>query len=275
MNVSLLISLFSLLITGPQIPNYYRSYPTARAESSRAQKEMLIFFSSTTCDNCNSAWTAFAKDAIAVNKYISTQVANDNFDGQILYEHFDPGSVPAWVILDADGKVKERWQGGWKDAYGKGTLFVQETPLNETPKKSEVVTTPKSSTPSTTSTSNNSTTTTPSKTTPAATKSAEETIVKATPEPVKKDEATLNPSSSTSSGFVIQAGYFGSETNAQKCITDLKAKGFTQFSIKPLQQNGATFYRVWSSSYATEKEAQGKLEQLSAAGFKGTVKSAS
>ena len=59
-------------------------------------------------------------------------------------------------------------------------------------------------------------------------------------------------------------------------ITDIiKAKGFTQFSIKPLQQNGSTFYRVWSSSYATEKEAQVKLEQLSAAGFKGTVKSAS
>src|SRR6187401_3578455 len=237
MNVSLTISLFSLLITGPQIPNYYRSYPSARAESSRAQKEMLIFFSSSSCDNCNSAWTAYAKDAIAVNKYISTQVANDNFDGQILYEHFDPGSVPAWVILDANGKVKERWQGGWKDAYGKGTLFVEETQLTGTPKKAEVANTPNSST--------NSTTSTPSTT------------------------------STTSTGFVIQAGYFGSETNAQKCISDLKAKGFTQFSIKPLQQNGTTFYRVWSTNYTTEKEAQTKLEQLTAAGLKGTVKSAS
>jgi len=246
MNVSLTISLFSLLITGPQIPNYYRSYPSARAESSRAQKEMLIFFSSSSCDNCNSAWTAYAKDAIAVNKYISTQVANDNFDGQILYEHFDPGSVPAWVILDANGKVKERWQGGWKDAYGKGTLFVEETQLTGTPKKAEVANTPKSSTPSTSSTTSTSSTNT-----------------------------TTSTNSTTSTGFVIQAGYFGSETNAQKCLTDLKAKGFTQFSIKPLQQNGTTFYRVWSSSYATEKEAQVKLEQLSAAGFKGTVKSAS
>jgi cell division septation protein DedD len=274
MNISLLISLFTFLLPVAQVPNYYRSYPTARAESSRNHMDMLIFFSSASCDNCNGAWTAFTKDAGAVNQYISTQVATDNFDGQILYEHFDPGSVPAWVILDASGKVKERWQGGWKDAYGKGTLYVQETPLAET-KKAEVVTTPKSSTPSPSSTPNNSTTSTPSKSSPATTKPVQEPVVQATPEPVKKNETTIAPASSPTSGFVIQAGYFGSETNAQKCMADLKAKGFTQFSIKPLQQNGSTFYRVWSSSYATEKEAQSKLEQLSAAGIKGTVKSAS
>src|SRR6476661_272829 len=114
MNLCLLVSLFSFLVPGPQVPNYYRSYPTARSEASKAQKDMLIFFSSASCDNCNKAWSAFTKDANAVNKYISTQVVTDNFDGQILYEHFDPGSVPAWVVLDANGKVKERWQGGWK-----------------------------------------------------------------------------------------------------------------------------------------------------------------
>jgi len=58
-------------------------------------------------------------------------------------------------------------------------------------------------------------------------------------------------------------------------MADLKAKGFTQFSIIPLQKNGSTFYQVWSPGFATEKEAQAKLQQLTTAGIKGTVKSAS
>src|SRR5678816_2398983 len=136
MNISLLISLFPFLLSGPQVPNYYRSYPTARAEASRSGKEMLMFFSSADCETCNGAWAAYTKDASAVNKYISTQVMADDFDGQILYDHFDPGSVPAWVVLDANGNVKERWQGGWKDAYGTGTLFADVTPSTETVKKS-------------------------------------------------------------------------------------------------------------------------------------------
>lgn len=281
MNISLLISLFPFLLSGPQVPNYYRSYPTARSESSRSGKEMLMFFSSNDCETCNAAWVAFTKDASAVNKYVSTQVIADDFDGQILYDHFDPGSLPAWVVLDASGKVKERWQGGWKDAYGKGTVYAEEVPLTVVEKK------PESKPATATATSNG--TLNPSSvnsTPPAAPKSTstKETVVKSEPKTEKTAEATAksssdssasSTSSASSASFVIQAGYFGSEANAQKCLSDLKAKGFSQFSIKPLQQNGSTFYRVWSSTFPSESAAQAKLQDLTNAGIKGTVKSSS
>ncbi len=289
MNISLLISLFPFLLSGPQVPNNYRSYPTARAEAEKAGKEMLIFFSSSSCTNCQSAWNAFTKDAGAVNKYVSTQVVSDNFDGQVLYDYFDPGNVPAWVMLDANGSVKERWQGGWKDAYGKGTLFVDEMPLAPSEKKTEVKMSNSSAQTPTDQTNTNTIT---------LSGSPKEPIVKSEPKTVKTEEASTKPSSTTSTtstvstsshssssassassasspGFVIQAGYFGSEGNAQKCLSDLKAKGFTQYSIKSIEQNGSTFYRVWSSTFPTEKDAQAKLQELTSAGFKGTVKSSS
>jgi hypothetical protein len=46
MNISLLISLFPFIISGPQVPNYYRSYPTARAEAFQVRKgdaDVLLF----------------------------------------------------------------------------------------------------------------------------------------------------------------------------------------------------------------------------------------
>ena len=288
MNISLLISLFPFFLSGPQVPNSYRSYPTARAEAEKAGKEMLIFFSSSSCTNCQAAWNAFTKDANGVNKYVSTQVVSDNFDGQILYDYFDPGNVPAWVMLDAKGAIKERWQGGWKDAYGKGTLFVEETPMTESMKKTE---TAKNTLPVSTSSVPTSTNSTPAtKPTAPTTTSPKESVSKTESKIVTHEEkvtttppATSTPStisttsttSTVSTAFIIQAGYFGSETNAQKCLTDLKAKGFTQFSIKPLEQNGSTFYRVWSSAFPTESAAQAKLQELTNAGIKGTVKSAS
>jgi len=278
MNISLLISLFPFFLSGPQVPNNYRSYPTARAEAEKAGKEMLIFFSSSSCTNCQAAWNAFTKDANGVNKYVSTQVVSDNFDGQVLYDYFDPGQVPAWVMLDAHGAIKERWQGGWKDAYGNGTLFAEETPMTETVKKSETTVNTKPA--SALSVSNNSTS---SKSSTSSTP-VKESVAKAEPKTVTHEEkvtttpsttSTASTTSTTSTSYIIQAGYFGSETNAQKCLSDLKAKGFTQYSIKPLEQNGSTFYRVWSSTFPTEKDAQAKLHELTTAGFKGTVKSAS
>jgi len=277
MNISLLISLFPFLFSGPQVPNNYRSYPTARAEAEKAGKEMLIFFSSSSCTNCQAAWNAFTKDPNAVNKYVSTQVVSDNFDGQVLYDYFDPGNVPAWVMLDANGMVKERWQGGWKDAYGKGTLFVDEMPMATAEKKPGGK--PATAQGQTSTSAPNTTTTTLSN-------SSKEPIVKSEPKTIKEETSSKTSSTSSapsassaspasSTGFIIQAGYFGSETNAQKCLTDLKAKGFTQYSIIPLQQNGSTFYRVWSFTFPTEKDAQVKLQELTAAGFKGTVKSSS
>ena len=294
MNISLLISLFPFFLSGPQVPNNYRSYPTARAEAEKAGKEMLIFFSSSSCTNCQAAWNAFTKDVNAVNKYVSTQVVADNFDGQILYDYFDPGNVPAWVLLDANGAVKERWQGGWKDAYGNGTLFVEETPMTETVKKTETALNTKSV--STTAITTNTNSTPATKPTAPTTTPAKESVAKTETKMVTQEEKVTTTSSASSapsafsassassassapsapsSGFIIQVGYFGSEANAQKCLTDLKSKGFTQFSIKPLEQNGSTFYRVWSSAFPTESAAQAKLQELTNAGIKGTVKSAS
>ncbi len=271
MNISLLVSLFAFLLPAPQIPNYYRSYPTARAEAAKAQKDMLIFFSSSSCDNCSAAWTAFANDANAVSKYISTQVATDNFDGQILYEHFDPGTVPAWVVLDANGKVKERWQGGWKDAYGKGTLYVDEMPLTTTSEKTEPVVNSKAVT--TPSPSGNTSSTSNSKINTINSNTASEPDIKTTVKKTTQDEIPIPAAISPVAGYVIQAGYFGSKSNAEKCVAELKTKGFKDFSIQSCEQNSTPYYRVWSSVFATEKEAQVHLQQLTSASIKATVKS--
>jgi cell division protein FtsN len=150
-------------------------------------------------------------------------------------------------------------------------LFAEVTPTPETVKKSEpTVNTKPVSSPSV---SNNTTSSTTSTTIAPTSTPVKESVAKAETKTVTHEEKVTTTPSTTSTGFIIQAGYFGSETNAQKCLADLKAKGFTQFSIKPLQQTGSTFYRVWSTDFATEKDAQAKLQQLSAAGIKGTVKS--
>src|SRR5690349_1392568 len=123
MNISLLFSLL-FLVTGPtQVPNYFRTYPSAKAEAAKSQKDLLIFFSSAGCEQCNAAWNAYSNDVNAVSRYVSTQVLTNSFDGQILFENFDPGATPSWVVINSKGEVKEKWQGGWKDATGKGTLY--------------------------------------------------------------------------------------------------------------------------------------------------------
>jgi septal ring-binding cell division protein DamX len=80
------------------------------------------------------------------------------------------------------------------------------------------------------------------------------------------------PSTVTTAGFVLQAGYFGSEANAQKCITDMKAKGCGDYVIKTQLKDGATFYRVVSTSYSTEGEANAAMQNATAKGAKVTVK---
>lgn len=73
-------------------------------------------------------------------------------------------------------------------------------------------------------------------------------------------------------GFVLQAGYFGSEANASKLVTDLKVKGFEPYSIKTTVQNGTTFYRVISGSFVSEAEANKQLQALTGAGMKASIK---
>ncbi len=70
----------------------------------------------------------------------------------------------------------------------------------------------------------------------------------ATPVQVEKAIAYTRCNSSSSlkqkqlpTGFVLQAGYFGSEANAQKLVNDLKAKGYEKYLIKTTLQNGTTF----------------------------------
>ena len=73
-------------------------------------------------------------------------------------------------------------------------------------------------------------------------------------------------------GFVLQAGYFGSSANATKLLSDLKASHLFDFSIRTHDQNGTTYHRVISKVYATEAEANTVLQSLSASGFKATIK---
>ena len=70
----------------------------------------------------------------------------------------------------------------------------------------------------------------------------------------------------------MQAGYFGSEANAQKCIADMKSKGCGDYVIKTNMKDGTTFYRVISKSYPSESEATAAMHEAAAKGAKVAVK---
>ena len=89
--------------------------------------------------------------------------------------------------------------------------------------------------------------------------------------PVTKPTPTIVPDNS-STGFVLQAGYFGSEVNAEKLIEDLKTKGYSDFKIEPVLKDGATFYRVISRVYYSENEINAEQERLNGIGIKTSVK---
>ena len=234
-------SAFAFLISDPQTPpNYYPGLVSAREASKNTQKEMIIFFSDKKCATCEGAWIAFTKDTRATEKYISTRMDIGDFDGGIFFDLLDLNQVPSWIILSPEGTEKERWEGGWKDENGKPTKFdagIVQTPAKEEKKKDAVLKTPTS-------------------------------IVKTS----KTVNSTEDDPASPTHGFFIQAGFFGSEANAQKMLGDMRSKGITGYKIKSVEQNGGMFYRVMSGIFETESDTNQEQQRMKGAGFTTSVK---
>ncbi len=252
MSVQLLAATLALLLGITQPTNYYSNYTSAKQASKASQKEMVILFSDKSCGVCESAWSAFAKDAASTQKYISTRMEADDFDGAVCFAYYELKETPSWVILTPGAEVKDKWTGGWKDAAGNPTLFDQSIPVAKVQEQNKHTTS-----------SANSTSVTTHVEAPAQTKTTTITSPASNPTPINQKPQT---------GFVIQAGYFGSEANAQKLCGDLKSKGFANFKIETEPKNGSTFYRVISKTFPSEPEANAEQKHISDAGFKTSVK---
>ncbi|MGB4848105.1 MAG: SPOR domain-containing protein, partial [Saprospiraceae bacterium] len=183
----------------------------------------------------------------------------EDFDGGVCFDLYELKQLPSWVILSPSSGVQEKWSGGWKDSYGNPTAFDQSVSQSNVKEEKRVTTPPEMSSMSATI-----------KTSPTS---------KEYPESKPKDSITPMPATSiatnntsTSGGLIIQAGYFGSETNAQKLVGDLKAKGFANFKIENVQKDGSTFYRIISKTYNSESDVNVEQHRMTVAGFKTSVK---
>lgn len=255
MNITILGLVVTLLTGGPQTPNFYSGFTTAREASKKSGKEMVVFFSDKGCGSCESAWSAFEQDQAATQQFISTRMNADNFDGGIYFDLLGLTTVPSWVILNPDGTEKTRWEGGWKDSNGNPTLFdknVQTVAKQET--KMEV----------------------PEKRlAPMAVDKQKSPIEASSAAPPSAASVSTNTPNSTITGYVIQAGYFGSEENAKKLVTDLHSKGFDSFSITTLQQNDKMYYRVISKIFTAETDAEKENIRMTSAGIKVSIRKTS
>ena len=254
MPISILILTLAFLIPDPQTPNFYPGLMSAREASKKAQKEMIIFFSDKTCSDCEAAWMAFSKDGKATSQYVSTRMSRNDFDGGIFFDMLRLDAVPSWVILNPDGTEKERWEGGWKDANGNPSLFDMSVP------KTEVKDVPKTENKPVTSASAKSTT-------PPA-------VSKSNPPATPKSSPTPSALTAVSSTHFIQAGYFGSEANAEKLVGDLKSKGHIGFEIRIEEKDGKTFYRVLKN-FPNESSAKVEQQKFESAGIATSIKSRS
>lgn len=253
-----LLSVTLNFLFGPsQPPNFYQSFTSAKEASKSSQKEMVVFFTSKTCGNCEAAWSAFAKDVKGAQQYISTRMDMEDFDGSVCYNFYELNQVPSWVILSPASEVKEKWSGGWKDAAGNPTSFDQSVPQSIV-KEEKKVNAP----------SQNSSFTTSNKSTPPPAPKENTSTSKEISKPV----SVSSTNTSSTEGFVLQAGYFGSETNAQKLVSDLKAKGFAGFKIEYVPKDGTNFYRVISKKYTLESDVNTDQQRMTNAGFKTSVK---
>jgi hypothetical protein len=250
MLIHLFTTVFFLLSANPQPQNYFPDYASAREASRKDQKDLLVFFSGPSCSSCQAAWSAFIHDGAATQRYISTSLDARDFDGGVFFEYFEFKQAPAWVILSPDASVKEKWEGGWKDVNGNAVLFDQnmlmikdEELRNETPVHSE------------STVEKNVYKESVQKKIPVAAESIP---------PASKNELAK-------SGYILQAGYFGSEMNAKKMMAELKSKGFADFKMETVQKNGSTFYRIISSTYSSESGVYTAQEQLTSAGVKSSV----
>ncbi len=261
MNLYLLSLLLVLNIDGTKTPNFYSSYLAAKEASKNYKKDLVLFFTKSSCNECNTVWGQYENDAMATKVFISTMIDGYGFDGSVLLDKYGLSEVPSWVVLDYNGQVKHKWNGDWKNPYSRPTEPVQEAAAPAQPLAVFQASTAKPN-PTPTSATAPTTVTTTTQTPPAAPVKSEAVVapaVAATPTPM-------------TTGFVLQAGYFGSEGNAQKLITDLNTKGFQQYTIKTTTQNGTTYYRVISKTYASETEAGQEVSHLAGQGIKATIK---
>jgi cell division septation protein DedD len=269
--INALAGFFLLWQPVAEVPNYFPNFLQAREAAEKRQKPMVIFISATDCERCDAAWNAFTKDNQAVNGNVSTRVELENFDGKVIAELYESEITPSWVVLDANGKVMSSWSGGWKDAAGNPTMFIEP----EVTAKPKVISTPVQVPVNATSTTE-VVKTNPKPTPPSAPPAGE--TVKSTPQPspmtTKENPtpASTAGTSATQGGYVLQAGYFGSEANAQKCIADMKSKGCGEYTIKTNVKDGTTYYRVISKSYPAESDANAAMNAANASGAKVAVK---
>ncbi|MBK9981633.1 MAG: SPOR domain-containing protein [Saprospiraceae bacterium] len=261
MLIYLLSLTMGLFLGNAQPPNFYSSFSSAREASRTSQKEMVIFFGSKTCSNCEAAWSAFTKDVNGAHSYVSTRMDVEDFDGGVCFDLYELKQVPSWVILSPKGAVEEKWNGGWKDAAGNPTVFDQtaqsSAPINETKDISYTQKNPVFNANNVEKSQTGSQ--------PPASKSSINEPPKENPSATVKNDI---PKTLTS-GWVIQAGYFGSEGNAQKLVSDLKSKGYSTFKIENVQKDGNTFYRVVSKTYNSESDVNGEQQRMSSKGLKG------
>lgn len=252
-----LLSLTMGLFFGSAQPaNYYPNYTSAKMAAKETQKEMLVFFSGKSCSNCESAWSAFTKDFKSTQSYVSTRMDIEDFDGGVCFDLYELKQVPAWVILSSNAEIKEKWNGGWKDASGNPTGYdiILSQPINKEEKK-EYTPPP----------------------TPSKQKSISGSLPTNDPEMNSKKvvstskSTTVSPTSTTSSEYFLQAGYFSSDANAQKLVADLKSKGFSNFNIDTVQKDGKNYYRVISKSFNTESDVNVEQRRMSTSGIKTSV----
>lgn len=261
MLIHLFTLMFSLMPVGSPLPNYFPSYASAREASKNMQKELVVFFSGNSCNTCESAWSAFTGNSTSSQHYVYTRLDIRDFDGSVFFKHFDFKQVPSWVILTPAAEVKEKWEGGWKDSAGNPTAFDLNS--GQTTLKEETHTK-----------SSNQNYYTPSSTKKPASpipKESNSVLSSENSKPISSITAKAQPDM-TSTGFYLQAGYFGSEPNAQKMIGDLKAKGYQDFKIEPVQKDGTTFYRVISQVYHSETDVNAEQQRLINSGFKTSMK---
>ncbi|MEO6130589.1 MAG: SPOR domain-containing protein [Saprospiraceae bacterium] len=264
MLIQLFCVVFSLFLGNAQPLNYYPTYSSAKAAARESQKEMVIFFTSRTCSNCESAWSAFTKDSKSTQQYISVKMDMDDFDGGVCFDLYELKQVPSWVIITPTSGLKEKWNGGWKDEAGNPTAFdmsESQTAIKEEKKILCGVQT--SQIPSSTTTSMTG---------------KENQLLPKEASTSKLISSNSDITTSTSSGIpstgnlVLQAGYFGSEANAQKLISDLKSKGFTNFKMETVPKDGSYFYRVVSKSYSSELDMNAEQQLMLNKGIKTSVK---
>ena len=272
MNLTLLSFLLILNLSGSKTPNFYPSFLAAKEASKNSQKDLLIFFSKNGCPECESAWATFEQDQLATKIFISTLVDAQDFDGAVILDKYGLSSAPSWVILDYQGAVKQKWTGEWKNPHVRPTSpVVQETKPEAPPIKVFKATTAPQKTEHAAAPVSTPTTVA---VTPAPVTPTPEVVKENTPTPVVQPAAPVT-TNAPAAGFILQAGYFGSEANATKLVNDLEAKGFKGYSIKSTSQNGSMYYRVISTVYTSENDANAVVQTLSTAGVKATVKKTS